>query len=278
MSEASVARGLTLEAPAKVNLDLRVVGRRDDGHHLLESTLVLLEIADRLALTSGTPGLRVEGATPDVPLGRDNLAWRGLVAGLGGEPDVAYLAVEKRNPSAAGLGGGSSDAAAAWRLGRAWRGASDEATPQDLAALAKIGADVPFFAARVAAARVGGVGERVRPLDAMALEIVLVHPRVALGTAEVFAELREDEWGTGPNDLLGPALRLCPEIETLLALTVAAGGEPRLSGSGPTVFFATDDAERANHVTQRLIRAGQTVTRTRTRAAAASIERHSEEE
>lgn len=278
MTDSSGLRGLTLDAPAKVNLDLRVVGRRDDGYHLLESTLALVELADRVALIGGAPGMRVEGATADVPLSRDNLAWRGLVVGLGGEPDAAYLAVQKRIPSAAGLGGGSSDAAAAWRLGRAWRGEPEDANPDDMLELAAIGADVPFFASRAPAARVTGVGERVTPLGAVALEIVLVHAGVALRTADVFAELRTDEWGTAPNDLLRPALRLCPEIAHLLALVVGAGGEPRLSGSGPTVFVATDDAERADHVAARLGRAGRSVTRTRTRASAASIDRHSEEE
>ena len=271
-------RGLTLDAPAKVNLDLRVVGRRDDNYHLLESTVALVELADRVALVGGAPGMRVEGATADVPLSSDNLAWRGLGAGLRDEPDDASLALEKRIPSAAGLGGGSSDAAAGWRLGRAWRGEPEDADGRDLATLAAIGADVPFFASRAPAARVTGVGEQVAPLDALALEVVLVFAGVALRTADVFAELREDEWGSATNDLLGPAQRLCPEIGRLRALVVAAGGEPRLSGSGPTLFVATDDADRADHVAGRLVRAGVTVTRTRTRASAASIDRHTEED
>ncbi len=155
---------LSLEAPAKVNLDLRVVGRRDDGYHLLESTMILLELADGLLLMPGCSGLRVDGAgSDDVPPDASNLAWRGLVAGLGGEPELACLALEKRIPAAAGLGGGSSDAAAAWRLGRAWRGAPEEPSEADLAALARIGADVPFFASRAPAARVEGIGERVTP-------------------------------------------------------------------------------------------------------------------
>ena len=110
---------LRLDAPAKLNLSLRVVGRRADGLHELESRLVLLEMADRLLLMPGCSGLRVEGATPDVPIEPSrNLAWRGLVAGFGEEPQLACLTLEKRVPSAAGLGGGSSDAAAGWRLGR----------------------------------------------------------------------------------------------------------------------------------------------------------------
>lgn len=278
MSAPAATPGLALEAPAKLNLDLRVVGRRDDGYHLLETTVVLLELADRLALIGGATGLRVEGASDDVPLDGRNLAWRGLVAGLGAEPELACLALEKAIPSAAGLGGGSSDAAASWRLGRAWRGERDVATDADRAALGTIGADVPFFASQLPAARLEGIGERVTPVAAPALEVVLIHAPRRLRTADVFGALRADEWGTGSNDLLGPARRLCPEIDELFARAVAAGGEPRLTGSGPTVFVASDDPERARHVAARLARAGVRVTHTRTRPAAASIERHSEEE
>jgi len=103
---------LSLAAPAKLNLSLRVVGRREDGYHLLESELVLLELADRLLLLPGAPGLRVE-AQPDesgpggeIPVDRRNLAWRGLLAGLGREPELVCLALEKRIPAASGLGGG----------------------------------------------------------------------------------------------------------------------------------------------------------------------------
>lgn len=270
---------LGLEAPAKVNLDLRVVGRREDGYHLLESTVILLELADRLLLLAGGSGLRVDGAPPDgVPVDESNLAWRGLVAGLGGEPELACLTLEKRIPAAAGLGGGSSDAAAGWRLGRAWRGAPEVPAEVDMAALAAIGADVPFFASGAPAARVEGIGERIAPLPPRPLAIVLVHPSLRLSTRDVFGELREEEWGSGTNDLLAPALRLCPAIAELFALVVAAGGEPRLTGSGPTVFAATEDPERAADIGSRLARAGQSVTITRSRPAAASIARSTEEE
>src|SRR5690606_12567961 len=94
---AAVSAALRLEAPAKLNLDLRVVGRRDDGHHLLESTFVLLELADRLLLMPGSPGLRLEGdRTDDLPLDQRNLAWRGLAAGLGAAPTEACLGLDKR--------------------------------------------------------------------------------------------------------------------------------------------------------------------------------------
>lgn len=270
---------LRLEAPAKLNLSLRVIGRRADGYHELDSELVLLELADRLLLLPGCSGLRVEGdGAAAVPPGPDNLAWRGLRAALGGEPDLACLALDKRIPAAAGLGGGSSDAAAAWRLGRAWHDQPDAATEADMATLAGIGADVPFFAACLPAARVGGIGERIDPAPALAAEVVLVHPPFGLSTAAVFAELRPDEWGRGDNDLLAPARRLRPELDALVARVQRAGGRPRMTGSGPTLFVLDPDAERVAAVASTLQADGLRVTLTRTRGAAAAIERIDDEE
>jgi 4-diphosphocytidyl-2-C-methyl-D-erythritol kinase len=269
---------LRLDAPAKLNVSLRVVGRRADGYHELDSLFVLLELADRLLLLPGCSGLRVEGDEHgEIPLGRDNLAWRGLVAGLGGAPDLACVTLEKRIPAAAGLGGGSSDAAAAWRLGRAWNGQPDVAAPADLVALSAIGADVPFFAAATAAARVTGIGERVVGVPAIEREVVLVHPPFGLSTAAIFAELRAEEWGRRENDLLGPALRLRPELGDLLAAVSAAGGDPHLTGSGPTIFSLTDDPQRAAGLADRLRRQGLRTTHTRTRTTAPSIHRFEEE-
>ncbi|HEU5324725.1 MAG TPA: 4-(cytidine 5'-diphospho)-2-C-methyl-D-erythritol kinase [Candidatus Limnocylindria bacterium] len=270
---------LRLEAPAKLNLSLRVVGRRDDGYHELESELVLLDLADRLLVLPGCSGLRVEGrGAADLPLDERNLAWRGLVAGLGGPPDLVCLTVEKRIPSAAGLGGGSSDAAAAWRLGRTLAGEAERATPDDLRELARIGADVPFFAAGVPVARVGGIGEVVEPTPAVDASVLLVHPPFALSTADVFTELRREEWGTHDNDLLPPARRLRPELDDLFAAVHRAGGTPRLTGSGPTIFCLDDDPERLGVVATRLEATGLETTLTRTRAAAPQIERIHEEE
>lgn len=270
---------LRLDAPAKLNLSLRVVGRRPDGHHLLDSIFVLLELADRLLLMPGCSGLRIEGEGADeLPLGSDNLALRGLRAGIGSEPELACLALEKRIPAAAGLGGGSSDAAAAWRLGRAWRGIEGPASQEDLRVLSTIGADVPFFAAQVPAARVTGIGEGVEPIPPEVRHVVLVHPPFGLSTAAIFPELRRDEWGHLPNDLLAPALRLRPELGDLLAAVKRADGEPRLTGSGPTVFSLSDDPERATAVAGRLSDGGLRVTVTRTRETAASIERITEED
>lgn len=274
---------MRLEAPAKLNLGLRVTGRRADGFHLLDTEMVLLELADQLLVMPGSAGLRVEGLPDDdVPLDRQNLAWRGLVAGVGEEPQLICLTLEKRIPSAAGLGGGSSDAAAAWRLGRRLAGGDDRPGSAEMASLAAIGADVPFFAAQVVAARVAGIGERVEPSHRPGeTEVVLVHPPFRLETGAVFAELRASEWdgaaGQPGNDLLAPARRLRPALDDIFALVVAAGGMPSLTGSGPTIFARTDDPERAAAIAARLRRVGVRITETRIRREPASIEPLSEE-
>ena len=266
---------LVLEAPAKLNLSLRVVGRRDDGYHLLETEMVLLELPDRLLLMPGAAGLRVEAPAGEIPVDRTNLAWRGLLAGLGAEPDLLCLTLEKRIPVGSGLGGGSSDAAAAWRLGRRAIGAAEVPSADDLVSLALLGADVPFFAAGCATARVAGIGEHVSPTAApTATSVVLVHPPFGMSTAAVFAELRPDDLDRherGANDLLAPALRLRPELADLMKRVEDAGGEPRLTGSGSTIFTQSDDPERAAAVATALREAGLRVTETSLRRAPAAI-------
>jgi 4-diphosphocytidyl-2-C-methyl-D-erythritol kinase len=275
-----------LVAPAKLNLWLHVTGRRADGYHELASLFVLLELADTLEMEAAADGVVLSLDGPhagDVPADGDNLALRGWDAGRGGQPPGASLRLSKAIPVAAGLGGGSSDAAAAWRLGSRSAGVADE--PPDaptLVALAEIGADVPFFAAQVAAARVTGIGEQVEAAASPdAREVVLVHPPFGLSTADVFGSLLPGDWseadpalGSEPahNDLLAAARRIRPEIDDVLRIVTAAGGEPRLTGSGPTVFTLTADAERSAFVAERVARSGLAVTETRVRAEPASIE------
>ena len=272
-----------LEAPAKLNLWLRVVGLRPDGFHELDSLLVLLDLADVVAVDLDGPELIARGPHSDgVPRDRTNLAWRGWAAGWGERPAPFGLTVDKHIPVAAGLGGGSSDAAAAWRIARRVSGQADSSPDQPtLVALSDIGADVPFFAARTAAARVTGIGERVEPAETGHAHVVLIHPPFTLSTAAVFAELRPGEWsgsGADPaetqstNDLLAPARRLRPELEEVFRLVAGAGADPRLTGSGSTVFVTTDDPERAAGVASRCERAGLATTRTRLRTEPASIE------
>ncbi len=268
---------LRLAAPAKLNLRLTVTGRRPDGYHLLDSTFVLLELADELELSDGDEGLVVLDGDVTIPIGDENLAWRGLQAGLG-SPAPLRLTLRKRIPSAAGLGGGSSDAAAAWRLARAWQGREPVATGDELRRLASVGADVPFFAAGVPAARVRGIGEQVVSVPPRRDHVVLVHPPFGLPTADVFAALRPDDWGQLENDLLAPARRLRPELDDLLAVVKGAGGDPRLTGSGSTLFSLVGEGNAAEELARRLADAGLRTTVTRVRDTAASIERITEED
>jgi 4-diphosphocytidyl-2C-methyl-D-erythritol kinase len=155
--------------------------------------------------------------------------------------------------------------------------AEETAGAATLAELAAIGADVPYFASQLAAARVEGIGERVMATEPPHTQhVVLVHPPFTLPTAAVFAELRPGEWSgelrPGVNDLLAPARRLHPELDDVHRLVIAAGGDPHMTGSGPTIFSLTDDPERAAAVVARLQRAGMRASQTRMRRGPASIE------
>ncbi|HSO29876.1 MAG TPA: hypothetical protein VLS28_08215 [Candidatus Sulfomarinibacteraceae bacterium] len=189
-------------APAKLNLTLAVVGRRPDGFHELHSVMVPLVLADRLSASPAATGqdtLRVEG--PDTgPVG-DNLVLRAIAAtriavGRAADPFPLAARLEKRIPVAAGLGGGSSDAAAAIDAAlEAWGLLPSDAPPDDeIAALrarvaARVGSDVPFFLAG-GPALVEGRGERVHPLGAIrgaAPGVLLVTPALPAPTSAVFA-------------------------------------------------------------------------------------------
>jgi 4-diphosphocytidyl-2-C-methyl-D-erythritol kinase len=278
-------------AHAKVNLDLLITGRRADGYHQLDSLVVFVELADRLTfqhrreltLELGGPfaaGLESEG---------DNLvlrAARALAAHLGRGPG-ARIVLDKQLPLAAGLGGGSADAAATLRgLGRLWQGTL---APGELAAMAlRLGADVPVCLAS-RPVRMRGIGEILEPVPGLPrLDLLLVNPGVPVATAAVFAGLggrvpeavpdqdrpldRADLAGwlaRRPNHLEAPARRLAPAIDEVLA---ALGAQPgcrlaRLSGSGATCFglFADPAGAAAAAAAIAAARPGWWVRATRTR-------------
>lgn len=274
------AAALAIEAPAKVNLGLRVCGRRADGYHLIESLFVPLELADRLRValrprrTAETErvSLSVGGErAAGVPSGASNLAARAAAAFLDAAERTdlgAEIRLEKRIPAEAGLGGGSSDAGAVLRgLAALLPGAL---APEPLAALAlRLGADVPFFLdPRPAIVR--GIGEQIGPAPALApLDLLLVRPAHGLSTAAVYAAFDDAAGaltarGPGPtvrppegplapealarlleNDLEPAAVRLCPALLRLRRRIAAAGAlAVGMSGSGPTLFgvFANEAA------------------------------------
>ena len=281
-------------APAKVNLGLRVVGRRPDGYHELDSLFAPLsggdlvdEVEVELAPTPGV-ALAVEGADPDVPAGASNLAARAAEAFLAEFPDRGAAGVRirlrKRIPSGAGLGGGSSDAGAVLR---ALAGLRPGALPDDaLHEIARsLGADVPFFLAP-APARMRGIGEVREPVPALpALWLIVVVPAVSLATAAVYeahaasagalthpgaAPRIRAPWGAGAdferaalaarlhNDLEAAATALCPAIAELRHLLLEAGAAgAAMSGSGSAVYGVfEEERERDSAFDQLQLPAG----------------------
>jgi 4-diphosphocytidyl-2-C-methyl-D-erythritol kinase len=261
-------------APAKVNLTLRVVGRRADGYHLLESLVVFAGVSDRLALRPAAElslAMRGPNAGATGPL-ESNLVVRAARALAGEVPGLKLgrFTLTKRLPAAAGIGGGSADAASALRLlARANRIALSDR--RLLRAAAQVGADVPVCVdprTRV----MHGVGEKLsKPLRVPRWPAVMVNPGVSVPTRDVFAALHRSGWGAQPstraqgvpraraafldylrrraNDLEAPALELAPEISRVLdTLRRLPGCElARMSGSGATCFglFATPRAAAA---------------------------------
>ena len=263
-------------AAAKVNLYLHVIGRRADGYHLLDSLIAFADIGDRLtAAPSAILSLEISGPeAANLAAARDdNLVLRAArqLAACTGTTLGAALHLEKTLPIAAGLGGGSSDAAAALRaLAALWQVSIDEAAMYRLGA--KLGADLAVCL-HARAAWVGGIGERVEPAgDLPPAGILLANPRRELPTGAVFAA-RDGPFGevgrfapmpgdalglaqalmTCRNDLTDAASGLVPEISSVLArLTLLPGALlARMSGSGATCFAlfpdrrAADDARAA---------------------------------
>ncbi|MGD8486926.1 MAG: 4-(cytidine 5'-diphospho)-2-C-methyl-D-erythritol kinase [Chloroflexota bacterium] len=263
---------LSAEAHAKVNLALAVTGRRDDGYHLLRSVFLRLALHDRLTVAPAGPGtgdsLVIDGALAP---SHDNLVLRAaaqLRTAIDPSLPALRFRLHKRIPAAAGLGGGSSDAAAAIDLALAAWGARLHPAARLEVAL-RLGADVPFFVAGHAAALVEGIGEHVLSLPAPdpPAGLVLLTPARRLSTAEVFAEYDRrpgrtvaavssvDEVTTllreridpatlaatasmlgEANDLWVPATRVWPGLAAVReAATGVLGRALLLTGSGPTL-------------------------------------------
>ena len=234
---------LTVLAPAKLNLSLRVKGRRPDGYHELDAPTVPLDLCDEVTVAL-RPDRRIASAwrLPGVPPRRE-LAWRAarLLADEARPARGVDVAVVKRIPAGAGLGGGSSDAAAVLlACNRLWGAGFSRAR---LAALGlRLGADVPFFV-HCRQARLRGRGERLAPLRPPRTGWAAVAvPRGRVSTAAAFAALREGGThrmgGLVPlaNDLGPAAQMLCPEITAVLRILRRVAGEARLSGSGSACF------------------------------------------
>ncbi len=284
---------LTLRAPGKVNLGLRILGRRPDGYHRLESLFLPIDLADTVQLAlrrSPGVGLALYGDCAGIPGDERNLAVRAAAAFLAeaGAAGGVEIELTKRLPAPGGLGGGSSDAGAVLRgLAELLPGA---VAPERLRALALgLGAGAPFFLAPEPAL-VTGIGEEILPVDEFApLVLLLAHPGAPLATAAVYAEydaraasltasepgpsirallaLREEAGRAraGPietslralvaNDLEPAASRLCPAVPELRKEIEANGAlAVSLSGSGPTVFGVFPSEAAAGDAQRRIAR------------------------
>lgn len=254
---------LVAEAFAKVNLSLVVLGRRPDGYHELDTVFQAVGLTDRLTFEEADV-LSLEVDDPSVPAGPENLVLRAARA-LAEAADVrprAAITLEKRIPAGGGLGGGSSDAAAALlALSELW-GLGLSAGP--LAEVgAKVGSDVPYFLFG-GTARGLGRGERIEPLeDFPPRGVVLVMPPFPAATPEVFRRLGAPPWNGLPaaagsalpdrNDLEPAAEALFPALRAVReALATAGALQARLSGSGSTVFGLFPDAGSAAEAARRL--------------------------
>lgn len=273
------------EGRAKVNLTLRVVGRRVDGYHELESVVAFADCADQLSLTPG-PKLQLRTIGPLAEAcgeASDNLVFKAaqLLAERVTDLKLGEFVLNKVLPVAAGIGGGSADAAAALRLLAKLNDlAFEDSRLREVALLT--GADVPVCLAS-RACDMTGVGENLLPLSLPEMPCVMINPRVPVATKDVFAALGlqkgellvgatdvieapgwPDEGGSigdwvealaaGTNDLEAPAQRIQPLIgEVLTALRNADGSRlARMSGSGATCFAIFEQATKAQAAAKQI--------------------------
>ena len=262
-------------APAKINLTLEVLARRDDGYHGLRGVMVPLDLADELTIEAGD-GFSFRCDRPELD-GGDNLAVRALRA-LGELPSFR-VELRKHIPTQAGLGGGSSDAAAILRAAMA--GAFGPPPAADWLRIARrLGSDVPFFLAGTGAL-VEGTGERVTPLGALPRwHALVIKPPVDVSTAAAYAELDRHPRPTRPrassgsiamvtalqrgefgavqaslqNDFHDVIAATVPEVATALdALASAGAANTLLAGSGSCVFAIADSRTKIDRILERLV-------------------------
>lgn len=258
-----------VRAYAKINLDLRVLGRRADGYHEIRTIFQTITLHDTLSFSHARGALRLTTSDPAVPADRTNIVWRAAAlvwqaSGRKGEPHGLSIRIVKRIPTQAGLGGGSSDAAAALiTLNRIWNA---KLSASDLAALAAtLGSDVPFFLLGGTALGLGR-GELIYPLpDLPPRPIVVAAPGRGVSTADAYRWLAGSDRVTGRpqrlpvpwpphelavgNDFEPVVFSRVPAAARLRRLFGRAGAEPALlSGSGSAVvgvFASERDARRA---------------------------------
>jgi 4-diphosphocytidyl-2-C-methyl-D-erythritol kinase len=247
---------LVLRSPAKLNLFLHIVGRRPDGYHLLQSVFQLIDWCDTLSLKA-IPENEVRRIKPiSGVLPEQDLVVRAarLLKEFCKVDDGVEIDLQKEIPMGAGLGGGSSDAASAliglnvlWNL---------KLSKETLASLGlQLGADVPFFI-NGQNAFVEGIGEKIQGIELEKHDFLVIFPNQGISTASIFldpqltrnhAQITIDgflasPWSDLSNDCQAVAMRICPEVKQALdwISQVLPGSEPRMSGSGSSVFAVLD--------------------------------------
>jgi len=283
---------LVVRAHAKVNLDLRVFGTREDGYHELRTVFQSIELHDVLTCVERPGPFALKSRSASIPLDESNLVWKAAAAlwkalGRAGNPCDTQVTIEKNIPMEAGLGGGSADAAAALTaFARLWGGA-----PMTLLreVAAGIGSDVPFFLSGGTALGLGR-GEEIYPLVDLPVHwVVIVQPAFGVSTAEAYSWYDEDRaaglkeprelqvlpvpWPSRAaqmvNDLEPPVMRRHPEIAEIKAALKAGGAVAAcMSGSGSAVFGLFRSRSAAAKLLRPLARGGAItrLTRTLTRA------------
>ena len=268
-----------IHAPAKLNLNLRITGRRDDGYHLLDSVVVFTGFGDWIELEPAQEdSVAVTGDfASSVGAGEDNICFRALAAfrDHGGVAGCHSITIDKRIPVGAGLGGGSSDAAVILRY-------LNRTSPAPLAdrrlaeAALSLGADVPVCLAGIAQ-RMQGIGDMLTPVDPVPHgHLVLARADAMLPTAEVFKSLRESGSGDAAplrsseisgsvadivaagNDLQAAAMSLSPDITLVLDRLRDGNGviAAQMSGSGSACFGLFDNGDDATTAAETLAQDG----------------------
>ena len=287
VARARPAVRLEVRAPAKINLDLRVLDLRPDGFHEVRTILQTVALHDTLTLTARPGPLIVRSGSPWVPRDRDNLVWKAGAAlwralGRSGQPTDVAVRIRKRVPAGAGLGGASSDAAAALRALRlVWAPAASARLLHEVAAA--VGSDVAFFL-RGGTMLATGRGERTRALRALRrYDVVLASPPFAVSTPAAYrwwdempglAERTPAGWRAHPgrlrNDLEEPVVARHPAIGEAVARLRAAGAvRAAMTGSGSAVFGLFESTAAAARARRAAGGAGWRTTLTQTVDASA---------
>jgi 4-diphosphocytidyl-2-C-methyl-D-erythritol kinase len=271
-------------APAKLNLSLRVLAREESGFHQVETLFCALGLADELKISGDTAGLRLDvfpppespGPAPDLGPLHDNLAWRAAATFFQrtGLPPAATIRLTKRIPSGAGLGGGSSDAAAVLKALNSMHGRP--MSPEELLlAGAQLGSDVPFFLAGCSLAWAWGRGGRLLPLTPLATRpVLLAVPPVAVTTPDAYAWLAAgrttryvappavlptalESWAdaeaVAANDFETVIFQRLPLLRDVRDALAASGARlARMTGTGSVLFGVYDEVAAAENAAEDL--------------------------